>query len=140
MERFVPAIFQIPEDIIHFRMRDRIAGLVHQKILLGNVGGIMGLLVLSEEMVVGLILLRANFLRNRLPPFIGMIKGRIDIENHTTEGKESVANNLSDSKFGLAIKHPAVTLDTRSALFNAPRPLISGVFLAVGEAIDFPAG
>ena len=102
-----------------FRMRYRLSGFIHKKVLLGDVGGVVRLLVLGEQVIIGLIFLGANFLGNRLPPFLGVIEGWVDVEDHAPKGKEPVPNNLSNPKFRLALQHPELRLVRRRLRFNA---------------------
>ena len=51
-------------------------------------------------MVVWLVLGRPNSLRDRQPPFLGVVEFGIDIENNTAERKHAVADDLADLVFG----------------------------------------
>ena len=50
-------------------------------------------------MVERLIFLRAEFCRYRLPPFLGVVEYRIDVENYTPERVDAMAHHLTDCKF-----------------------------------------
>ena len=83
--RAVAAGLVLHEDLRHLRMPDRFAGIVGQKILLGDVGDVFGVRVFREQMIERLILVRPNLLGDRQPPFLGIVEFRIDVENHATE-------------------------------------------------------
>ena len=53
------------ENFRHLRMPDRLAAVIRQEILLGDVGDVFGLVVLGEQMIVRLILVRPDFRGNR---------------------------------------------------------------------------
>lgn len=81
-------------------MTNRCAALVAEQILLRHVRDIFRFVVFGEQMVEGLILAGPHFSRNRLLPFLGIRKFRIDIKNHAPEWKEPVLYDLADAKFG----------------------------------------
>ena len=98
--RPVAARFVLDENLGDLRMPDRLAEFVGQQILLGNVGDVFGFRILGEQMIERLILVRPDILRDRQPPFLGIVEFRIDIENHAPERKNPVADDLSDLKLG----------------------------------------
>ena len=65
-------------------------------------------------MVERLVLGRPDLLRDRLPPFFRVGKGRIDIENNAAKGKQAVFDHLPDSEFCRAVNvHYTDILATR---------------------------
>ena len=88
------------EDLVHLRMADRFAAGIRLEILLRDIGDIFGLRVLREEMLERLVLGRADFLGDRLVPFVGVREGRIDVEHHAPERIEPVPHDLTDLEFG----------------------------------------
>src|SRR4051812_10223017 len=70
--RPVAAGFVLDENLGDLRMPDRLAGIVGQKVLLRNIGDVFGLRVLGEQVIERLVLVRANVLRDRKPPFLGV--------------------------------------------------------------------
>jgi hypothetical protein len=81
-------------------MPDRLAGIVGQQILLGDVGDVLGIRIFRQKMIERLVLVRPNLLGDRQPPFLGVVEFRIDVENHATEREYPVADNLPDLEFG----------------------------------------
>lgn len=81
-------------------MAQRNIGIVGDQVLFGHIGDVMGPVVFREEVVEGLVLARAHFLRDRVIPFIGVRKLRIDVENHAPERKQLMAHHLSDLEPG----------------------------------------
>ena len=81
-------------------MPDRLAGIVRNQVLLGDIGDVFGLSVLRQQMVEGLILVRANLFGDRQPPFLGVVELRIDVKDHATEREHPVPDDLTDLKFG----------------------------------------
>jgi hypothetical protein len=83
-------------------MTERLAGIVRQKILLGDVGHVFGFSVLREQMIIGLILVRTNIRRNRLIPFLGVAKERVDIEYYAAKRIDAMPDDLADGILGTA--------------------------------------
>jgi hypothetical protein len=96
------AIFVTIEDQLELRMAARCVELIQNEILFGDVGHVGRIFGLREEMVIRLILRRPNLDGNRMPPFIGVVEERIDIENDASKGSESMCNDVSDPKFGVS--------------------------------------
>ena len=76
------------------------ARLVRQKVLLGDVGDVFGLVVFGEQVVEGLVLARADTDGDRLVPFLGIVEFRIDVEDHAAKRKQPVADDLADEIAG----------------------------------------
>ena len=75
-------------------MAQRLAAVVRQEILLGDIGHIFRLLVFGEEMIEGLLLGRADLLGDRQPPLLRVRELRVDVEDDPPEGVVAVANHL----------------------------------------------
>src|SRR5271169_4900168 len=99
--RPIAALAVFHEDFRDLRMPHRLAGSVRQEILLGNVGDVFGYVVLREQMVERLILMRPDFGRDRLVPFVGIVEYRVDVENDAAERIEAVPDNLADLILGV---------------------------------------
>ncbi len=56
-------------------------------------------------MVEGLVLGRAHFGRNGVPPFLTVGEFRIHVEDDATERKDLVANDFTNAKFCVALFH-----------------------------------
>src|ERR1700704_283187 len=98
--RAVAARFVLHENLRDLRVPDRLARIVRQQILLGDVGNVFRFRILGEQMIKRLILVRPILLGDRQPPFLGIVEFRIDIEDHAPERKDPVTDDLSDLKFG----------------------------------------
>jgi hypothetical protein len=59
--------------------------LVMQQVLLRDISNIFGLSTLCEEMIIGLVFVRPDLLRDRQPPFFGVVECGIDIKNHSSK-------------------------------------------------------
>ena len=92
----VAALAVAHEGFRDLRMADRLAAVVRQQVLLGNIGDIFGFIVLGEQMVERLILVRPDIRRDRLVPFLGVAEGRIDIEHDAAKRIKAVADHLAD--------------------------------------------
>ena len=101
-QRAVAAVLVLGEELGELRVAQRLARLVGQQVLLGDVGDVLGVGVLREQVIVGLVLVRADILRDRQPPLLGVVELRIDVEDHAAERVEPVAHHLSDRKFRLS--------------------------------------
>src|SRR5690606_13974754 len=86
------------EHFLYLRMANRLTAFVPQQILFGDIGNVLGVLVLGEQMIEGLILAGTNVLRYRQPPFLAVGESRIDVENYPPKGKETVSNHFTDLK------------------------------------------
>ena len=81
-------------------MPDRLAGIVGQQILLGDIGDVFGLRIFREQVIERLVLVRPHLFRNRQPPLLGVVEFGIDVEDHAPERKHPVADDLPDLEFG----------------------------------------
>ncbi len=81
-------------------MAHRLAGVVGQEVLLGDIGDQGGLLVLGQQVIEGLVLGRAHVLGDRQPPLFGVGEFRVHVENHAAEREEPVAHHLSNRELG----------------------------------------
>ena len=80
-------------------MTHRFASLVGQEVLLGHIGDIAVLIVLSQKVIEGLVLAGPHLFGDGVPPFLGIVELRIDIEDHASEGENPVLDHLADRKF-----------------------------------------
>ena len=83
----------------------RLTRLVGQEVLFGHIGDIAVLVVFGQEVVERLVLAWPHFLGNGLPPFLGIVEGRIDIENHAAKGEDPVLYDLTNREFGESRAH-----------------------------------
>ena len=73
--------------------------LIRHQILFGDISDIMSALIFGEQMVIGLILGRANLFGDGFVPVFGIGENRVDIEHNAAKIKQAVADNLADLVF-----------------------------------------
>ena len=73
---------------------------IGQQILLADIGYIAAVRIFGEQVIEGLVLMRAHSLWNGFVPFFAIGKDRIDIEHHAAEIEHAVAHNVADRKAG----------------------------------------
>src|SRR6185503_7212115 len=73
----IDALLEAAEEIAHLRVSHRLAAVVRKQILLRDIGDVLGLLVLREQMIEGLVLCRADLFRDCAVPFLGVGEIRI---------------------------------------------------------------
>jgi hypothetical protein len=102
------------------RMADRFFGGVGQQVLLGDISDVFALRVLGEQMVERLVLARAHLGRDRLPPFLGVVEYRIDVEHHAAERIEAVLDHLAYLVFGdqYLLHYQELSSKTAEAIFS----------------------
>src|SRR5260370_42071511 len=64
----IAARFVLDENLGDLRVPDRLAGIVRQQILFGDVGDVFGFRILGEQMIELLILVRPHLLGDPHPP------------------------------------------------------------------------
>ena len=74
---------------------------IGQKVLLRDIGDVLGFRVLGEEVVEGLVLAGPNLLRDRQPPFLGVVEFRVDVEDQPPELEDPVLEPLGRSRIWL---------------------------------------
>lgn len=74
----------------------RFFAIIRNQILLTNIGNIIAVGVLSEQMIKGLILGRSNVLRNRFVPFFTVRKNGIDVENHAAKFEMPMTHDITN--------------------------------------------
>src|SRR5690606_11171734 len=97
---YVAAVRQHLEYFAYAGVPDWLRGTVFQKVLLGDIGDVLGSRVLGDQMIVGLILARPALFGNGLVPFLAIVELLIDVENHARKREQSMAHYLSDREFG----------------------------------------
>ena len=94
----IAAVLGADENLVDLRVANRIAGRVGQQVLLRDIGDIFGFGILREEMVERLVLARADFFGNGLPPFVGVREHRIDVIDYAPERIFPVLDDLTDAE------------------------------------------
>ena len=86
----------------HLRMAQRLVRGVGHEVLLRHIGDVLGVGVLREQMIEGLILVGSDVLGNGAVPLLGIAEGRVDVEDHAAKRVDPVADHLADLEFGAA--------------------------------------
>ena len=95
----IVTVLEAVEDQRGLRVGHRFAGFVGQQVLFRDIGGVNALLVLGQQVIEGLILLRTDLLGDRAPPFVGVGELGIDVEDNAAERENPVADDLAYAKF-----------------------------------------
>jgi hypothetical protein len=98
----VVAVREAVEHFIYIGVRDWLAGLVGQQVLFRDIGNIRTVIIFCEQVIKRLIFLWANLFRNRQPPFLVIIKLRVDVENSSTKRIDTVTNKFTNAVSGSA--------------------------------------
>ena len=104
MQRVVP-VLERPEEIGNVGMLDRFAGIVRHQVLFADIGDVVALIVLGQQVVERLLLRRAAVLGNGVVPFLGIGEFRIDIEHNPAERVLLVADDLTQVIFCTCLQH-----------------------------------
>jgi hypothetical protein len=82
-------------------MVDRLVAVVGDQVLLADIGDVARFAVLGEQVVEGLVLLRADLFGDRLVPFVAVREDGIDVEDHPAEIEHAVADDVADREIGM---------------------------------------
>ena len=82
-------------------MIDRLVAIVGQQIALADIGDVTRIAVFREQVIKGLILARAQILRDLIVPFLGIGEDGIDIEHDPTEIEHPVPHDVADREIGV---------------------------------------
>ncbi len=96
------AVAVVDEPVRNIGMPERLRCFVVQQVLLGDVGDVRRLGVLSVEMIVGLIFPRPHILGDRQPPLLRVRELGVDIEDQAAKRIEAMANHLTDRELGMS--------------------------------------
>ena len=94
-----PAL-SVGEEVPDTGMRHGFTTLVHQQVLLGYIGDVAHLIILSQQVVKGLVLTRSDILRDRPPPLLSVSKFHVNVENHPAKRKDAVADDVAYLELG----------------------------------------
>ena len=83
------------------RMTAGLTRLIRQEILFRHIRHIGGLIILGQEVIVGLVLGWPKLFGNREPPFVRIIERGIDIKDDSAKWMNPVAYDFPDSKASL---------------------------------------
>jgi gamma-glutamyltranspeptidase/glutathione hydrolase len=101
----VTAFGELAEQVAQIRMIHRLTGVVWDQVLLGNIGHVVGVVVLGQQVVERLTLAGTRALGDRVIPFVGVGKLRVDIEHHTAKRVFLVPHHLTQIVFRLSLQH-----------------------------------
>src|SRR5262245_3231454 len=100
VQKAVGAVLANVEQLGDLRVAQRLARVVGEQILLRDVGDVLGLGVLGEQMVERLILLWPRLGRDREPPFLRVVEDWVDVEDETAEVVDPMAHYLANPVLG----------------------------------------
>ena len=80
-------------------MLDRLARGVGHQVLLGNIGDVIIFVILRQQVIEGLILLRPAAFGDRQIPFLGIREDRVDVKDHAPERLVPVPDDLANGVF-----------------------------------------
>ena len=115
-------------------MVDRVFAVVEHQVLLAHIGDVAALRILGEQMVKGLVLGRAQRLRDRLVPFFAIGEFGIDIEHHSAEVEEAVADHVADRE----TREAAGQFDFRPWWFIPGLVIAAGIHTLFNQFPDRP--
>ncbi|VUX48060.1 conserved hypothetical protein [Candidatus Defluviicoccus seviourii] len=124
----VAAVLAPGEQLIDLGMGDRLLRIIRHQVLLRHVGDVGCFRVLRQQVVERLVLARADVLRDGKPPFLGVGKLWIDVEDHAAEWEKAVADNFADAELGIFDRHfhhcsPDLKVDSQGGDVQAPAAL-----------------
>ena len=106
LQRIAP-IAEFTEQIGQVGVIDRLAAIIGDKVLLRDIGDVIGLIVFGQQMVKRLFFRRSRLFGDGGVPFISVGKLRVDIENDTPKRVFTMANHLTETEFCRAFQHEA---------------------------------
>ena len=118
---------EVAEMSTHLGVADGFARVVHQQILLRDIRHIVGVRVLGQQMVKGLVFARTQFFWDRHPPFLGVVELGVDIKHHAPKREQAVFNDLTKLKFGFVRLHGLRSLNLLRFLMLARFALKIGI-------------
>jgi hypothetical protein len=86
------------KNILDCRMVDRPFFGIGQQILLADIGDVAAVPIFGKKMVERLVFGRANFLGNRLIPFLAIVENRIDIEDYSAKIEDAMPHDIANRK------------------------------------------
>ncbi len=104
--RAVAALAVLHEHFRDLRMPHRLAAGVRQQILFGDIGDVFGLIVLGEQMIERLILVRPVLRRESTRTIRRYCRNRIDVEHDAAKRIQAVPDDLADLILGVANLYP----------------------------------
>src|ERR1700722_20577016 len=95
----VLAVLEAVENQGGMGVSDGFARVVGQQVLFRDIGRIGPTVILGQQVIEGLVLVRPDVFGNPQPVFFGISEGRIDVEDHAAERKQPVADHLANAEF-----------------------------------------
>ena len=100
----IEPFIEFAEHIGDGRVVDGIARVIHEQILLGYVGLVVTVVILSQQVVERLVFARANVRGNRLVPFLCVSKFWVDVIDNASERKKAMFDDLANTKLRFGIR------------------------------------
>jgi two-component sensor histidine kinase len=97
--RPVAAFVIAHENLCDLRVPQRLTGVVGQQVLFRHIRHVFRLRIFGEQMIIRLILVRADLGGYRLIPFLSIAEERVDIEYDAPEWINPVPHDLPDGVF-----------------------------------------
>ena len=94
----VAPVDELVEHLGDIGMVHRPADAVAGQILLADIGDVVGIVAFREEVVVGLVPLGPDILRDGFVPFLAVGEGGIDVEHHAAKVEHLVAHHVADAE------------------------------------------
>ena len=94
-------------------MIDRSTFRVGEQVLLADIGDVGTVFVLCQQVIIWLIAIRAQVLRNGLVPFFAIGEDRVNIEDHSAKIECAMAHDIANSEAGTSV---AGSLDGSASL------------------------
>jgi hypothetical protein len=77
-------------------MVDGLLAVINHQILLADIGNVIAVRILGEQMVKWLILRRPDIFGNRFVPFLAVRKDGVDVENYAAKFEMAVTHNVAN--------------------------------------------
>ncbi|EDM70609.1 hypothetical protein RAZWK3B_05672 [Roseobacter sp. AzwK-3b] len=101
-------VLERSEQIRNIGMIHRLPGIIRHQVLLRDIGHVIALLVLGQQMVERLLARRTAVLGDGVIPFLGIREFGIDIKNHPAERVFLVPDHLAQRIFSACFHHHIV--------------------------------
>ena len=98
-------VLERAEHIVQIGVIDGFTRMVRDKVLLGHIGHVKALLVLGQQVVIGLILERSAVFGDGIVPFVGIGEHGIHVKDHPAKRMFAMADDLSQMILCLLFQH-----------------------------------
>ena len=94
----IPSPIKLLEQLFDRGVIHRAAFAVTLQVLLADIGDIRAFAIFGEQVIIGLLTLGPDFVRDRFEPFLAVGEDRIDIENHPAKVVDAVLDDIADGE------------------------------------------